>query len=139
MRTTHKSKFIAIALFSGLMLSLAASPAKAGDLSIGIGFNLGHPYGYHNSYYPDSYVIHYRDYDRHRHHYYHDKHYYKHWKHHKKHWKHHGYKDRHYGHRGHYDKHRYHSGKRADYRDHRGYRDHRRHDRHDGAIRHYRH
>jgi|GEM_PF-1834321 len=123
MRTTQKSKFIAIALFSGLMLSLAASPAKAGDLSIGIGLNLGHPH----SYYPDSYAIHYRDYDRHRHHHYHDKH----WKHHKKHWKHH---DRHYSHRGHYDKHRYHNGGR-----HADYRDYRRHDRYDGGLHHYRH
>lgn len=133
MQTTHKTTFTVIALFAAFMLSFAASPAKAGDLSIGIGFNLGHP-GYHNSYYPDSYVIHYRDYDRHRHHSYRDKHYYKQWKHHKKHWKHHDRHDRYYGHRGHHDKHRYHNGGR-----HADYKDYRRHNRHDGGLRHYRH
>jgi hypothetical protein len=108
MRQLNKSKIIAISLFSGLMLALSATPAKAGDLSIGIGFNLGHP-GYYNSYYPDHYVIQYRDYDRR--HYYHPKKYYKH---HHKHWKHH---DRHYRgqvkYRGHRDSYR---------RDHRYYR-----------------
>ena len=119
MRHLIKSKILAVSLFSGLMLALAANPAKAGDLSIGIGFNLGYP-GYHNSYYPDSYVIHYRDYDRHRHGYN------KHWKHHKKHWKHH---DRHYrGHGKHHyrshDRHSYRHDRRydRDYRDHRYYR-----------------
>lgn len=132
MRHLNKSKIIAISLFSGLILALSANPAKAGDLSIGIGFNLGHP-GYYNSYYPDSYVIHYRDYDRHRHHYYGHKDYYghKHWKHHKKHWKHDRHHDRHHSYRSH-------GGRHADYRDYRRHDRYDRHDRHDG-YRSYRH
>jgi hypothetical protein len=119
MRHLNKSKILAISLMSGLMLALAANPAKAGDLSIGIGLNLGYP-GYYNSYYPDRYVIHYRDYDRH--HYYHDRKNHKHWKQHKKHWKHH---DKHY--RGH-TKHHYRHHDRHSYRHHDRYdRDYRHH------------
>jgi len=131
MRHFQKTKILAISLVSGLMLALSANPAKAGDLSIGIGFNLGYP-GYHNSYYPDSYVIHYRDYDRHR---YHGRKYY-----HKKHWKHHGKKyhryDRHHGYSKKYGKQRYHSKHGRGYARHdRRYKGH---DRYDGR-RHYRH
>lgn len=128
MRHVKNTRLLAISLFSGLMLAFSANPAKAGDLSIGIGFNLGHP-GYYNSYYPDSYVIHYRDYDRHRHHSYGKKYY------HKKHWKHHRYYD-HGRHHKIYGKHRYHGKRDWGYARHD--RRYNRHDRYDGR-RHYRH
>lgn len=131
MRPIKNSRILIIGLCSGLMLSLSANPAKAGDLSIGIGFNLGHP-GYYQRYYPDSYVIHYRDYDRHRHHYGKKYHHKKHWKHY---YEHHRY-NRHHGHHRSYGKHRYHSKRDWGYARHD--RRYKRHDRHDGR-RHYRH
>lgn len=117
MRQFKKSKVIAIGLFSGLMLALSANPAKAADVRIGIGFDLGGHHSYHRA--P---VVTYRHYDDH------DRHYRKkQWKHYKKHWKHHGRHDRHYGKRAYYKHRDYdrHYDKRAYYK----YRDY---DRHDG-------
>ncbi|WP_273150902.1 hypothetical protein [Methylophaga thiooxydans] len=124
MRHFKKSKVIMIGLFSGLMLALTANPAKAADIRIGIGFDLGHHS--HHDYYSRHHhapVITYRHYD------YHDRYYHKkQWKHHKK-------------HRTHYDGHDRHYKKRAHYNNHRGYdrRSHNRHDRRSGDRRYYRH
>lgn len=121
MRHFKKSKIIMVGLFSGLMLALSANPAKAADVRIGIGFDLGHHHDYYNRYHRAP-VITYRHYDHH------DRHYHKkHWKHYKKHWK-------------HYDRHDRHHKKRAHYKSHRDYdrRSSYRHDRYAGD-RHYRH
>jgi len=138
MRHIKKSKLIVVGLFSGLMLALSASPAKAADIRIGVGFDLGHHHDYYNRYHHAP-VISY-GYYRHQ-----DHHSNKHWKHHKKHskhWKHHKkhsyYNDRHhrnYGNWSYKRDYRHHDGdygKRAYYRDKRDY------DRHSG-YRSYRH
>lgn len=122
MRQIKQSKMVMIGLFSGLMLALSANPAKAADIRIGVGFDLGHHHDYYNRYHHAP-VITYRHYDHH------DRHYYK--KHHKQHWKRYDRHDRHHGKRAHYRDDRHH-GKRAHKRDNR------RHDRHSNN-RHYRH
>lgn len=125
MRQIKQSKMVMIGLFSGLMLALSANPAKAADIRIGVGFDLGHHHDYYNRYHHAP-VITYRHYD------YHDRHYYKkHRKHHKQHWKRYDRHDRHHGKRAYYRDDRHH-GKRAHKRDNR------RHDRHSNN-RHYRH
>lgn len=125
MRHFNKSKIILVGMVSGLMLALSANPAKAADVRIGIGFNLGHHHDYYNRYHHAP-VISYRHYDHH------DRHYYK--KHHK-HWKHQS------KHRKYYSKHDRYSGKyrhHRDYRQHDRYSGYRHHDR-GTSIRHNRH
>lgn len=106
MRKLKTTKMMAIGLFSAMMLAFSANPAKASDVSIGIGFNLGHPFSYYD------HDRHYRHHDYYRHH--------KHWKHHRKHYRHH---DRHYRR---YDRHADYRGYRHDrYDRHDGYRHYR--------------
>jgi len=135
MRHIKKSKIIMLGLVSGLLLALSANPAKAADIRIGVGFNLGHHHDYYSRYHHAP-VISYSYFDHH------DRHYYK--KHHK-HWKKHGYHNdryaRPYGY-GYYNKDYRHKGKHAGYSKYRNdsryhgkrdnYRDSRHHDRYSG-------